>query len=207
MKKILICSALILMILMSSICFAATIPQRYATKVEDVFGPYTTDDWIVSPEEEPEGDQITSQVLESDILGVIASYDEDYLRVDILLHNSVSFKWQNYYTISFVYTNMIEYYTYYTDKKELVYTREKNGEIVKQQTLDLKKSDDQAGITTGGEVKNDDVYFIINKNKHLAGEKGKTYFLTTSFSAGYVDVNNNLVKADETIDIDLYFVK
>lgn len=207
MKKTLFCSVLILMIALTNTCFAEKLPERYATLVSDVTKPYTANEWIVSPDEEPFGDQNTSEVLESDIRAVIACYDEDYLRVDILLHNSVTYKWDNFYGIELVYDNLIEYYTYYPDTKELVYSVERNGQIEKRQILDINKSDDRAGITSSREVKNDNIYFIINKNKHLVGEVGKTYYLTTCFISGYVDINNKLVITDETMDVNLYFVK
>ncbi len=209
MRKILVFSALIMMVALTNICFADSIPSRKATPVDDVFEPYTADNWIVSPDEEQEGDQISNEVLESDIRAAIACYDQDYLRVDILLYNSNSYQWDNFYAIEFEYDkNIYEYYTYYPDTNELVYTQEKNGQTIKRQLLDLNKSDDQAGVTSsGGEIKDDNIYFIINKNKHLTGEKGKTYYLTTKFIAGYVDVDKKLVIADETIDVNLHFVK
>ena len=87
--------------------------------MDDVFKPYTPDEWIVSDTEEARGDQTTDQVLETDIKGVIACYDRDYLRVDILLNNSVTYKWQVFYAIKFEYTDLIEYYTYYPDTEEM----------------------------------------------------------------------------------------
>lgn len=205
MKKMVILS-LLGILLVGSICWADNLPVRYATEVKDVFEPYQVKEMIVSPDEEPAGDQTSSQVLESDIRGIIACYDQDYLRVDILLHNSVSFQWDNFYQIKFIYVDLIEYYTFYPDTEELVYTQEENGEIVKRQVLDSKQSDDRVGITDSGPLKNGSIYFIINKKQHLTGEKGKTYFLTTSFLSGYVNTKNELAISDQTMDVDLYFV-
>ncbi|MGE5558842.1 MAG: hypothetical protein ACM3WV_09555 [Bacillota bacterium] len=68
---------------------AGEIPRRPADEVEDVYEPYTASEWIISPDEEDEGDQNVSNAPECDIRGVIACYDVNYLRVDILLHNSL----------------------------------------------------------------------------------------------------------------------
>lgn len=208
MKKIFLGSLILIMVMiLGTNCFAATIPDRYATKVNNVNQPYSPDDWIVSPTEEPAGDQTAPNALETDIKGVISCYDANYLRVDILLNNSVSNKWKVYYSIKFEYDNLNEYYTYYPDSEELVYEHEVNGKITKSITLDTKKSDDYAGVTSSGSMKNNDIYFIINKNNHLEGQTGKTYYLTTSFESVYVDTKGNLVTSDDTIDVDLYFVK
>ena len=70
---------------------ASDTPRRNATQVDDVYEPYTADEWIVSPDEESSGDQDAAEAIETDIKGVIACYDDDYLRVDILLNNSITF--------------------------------------------------------------------------------------------------------------------
>jgi hypothetical protein len=184
---------------------ASGAPRRDATQVDDVFKPYTADDWVVSPDEEPTGDQTTENAVECDIRGVIACYDDDYLRVDILLENGVTFDWDVWYAIKLEYDDMNEYYTYYSDSKKLIYEKEKNGKIVKTVNLTSNKSDDTAGITDSEGVKNSDVYFIINKKDHIGGEKGKRYYLTCDFMSGYVSKQDKLKVADDTITVDMYF--
>ncbi len=211
MKKILVCLVLILGIAMASPCLAATMtfPRRDATKVDDVDKTYNPEGWIVSPNEEPVGDQTAHQLLESDIYGVVACYDQDYLRVDIQLKNPVSFEWDSFYTIEFKYDQSIVYFTYYPFTEELVYEQEKNGQIVKTETMDLlfDEPEDSAGVTSAGEVKDTDICFFIKKNKYFVGEKGKTYYLISSFSAGYVDDDHDkLVTTDQTITVLLHFV-
>jgi len=179
--------------------------HRNATKVDDVFKPYTAD-WIVSPEEDPVSKN-TGDVAEADIKGVIACYDNDHLRVDILLNNSISFKWATFYAIKFEYDDINEYYTYYTDTQKLIYKQEKDNKIVKTKTYDMNTSGskDTAGVSDSGDKKDADVFFIINKTDHIGGEKGKRYFLTSHFYSGYLTKKNDIYIADETQPTELEF--
>ena len=202
--KSIICLALIMLLAFGSYSLAAN-PSRSATKVDDVYKPYVADEWIVSDTEEARGDQTTDQVLETDIKGVIACDDRDYLRVDILLNNPVTNNWQVFYAIKFEYSNLIEYYIYYPDINEMYYESEANGKIVEHKLLDLKTSKDQAGVTSSGDTKNVDVYLIIDKHTHISGESGKKYNLSTSFFSGYDTVKDEVEIADQTITVDLEF--
>jgi hypothetical protein len=196
---------LVCLLAVAGIVNASDTPRRNATQVDDVYEPYTADEWIVSPDEESSGDQDAENAIETDIKGVIACYDDDYLRVDILLNNSISFDWATFYAIKFEYDDMNEYYTYYTDTKKLVYEKEKGNKIVKTKTLVAADSDDTAGVSDSGEEKDDDVYFIINKKDHIGGEKGKRYFLTCYFYSGYLTSSDKIHIADKTIPVDLEF--
>jgi hypothetical protein len=202
-----------LAILLVLVCFTATVgtvfakdpPRRNATEVDDVTKPYTSDEWIVSPDEESVGDETAPNAKETDIQSVIACYDEDYIRIDILLTNSISFDWKTLYAIKIEYDEMNEYYTYYTDSDKLVYEKEKGGKIVKTKTLVKGDSNDVAGVVSSGESENDDVYFIINKKDHIGGVKGKRYYLTCSFFAGYLTKSDKIEIADKTIPVDMEF--
>jgi hypothetical protein len=207
MKKILSLSLLILVFLVFSVAAGAagTNPRKDATEVDDAFTPYTADDWIVSPDEEPLEDQQVDNAPECDIKGVIACYDADYLRVDILLANGISDKWDLYYSIKVEYEGLVEYYTYYTISKKFVYVKEKNGKILRSKTLTGDNSKDCAGVTDSGDEAKSDVYFIINKDDHIGGKKGQTYYLTTYFLSGYIDKKGNENTADDTITVDLHF--
>ncbi len=199
---------LLILVLVSSTCFtinAADIPRRDATKVDDVTEPYEATEYIVSPKEEPDDDQTVSNAKECDIRAVIACYDDEYIRVDILLENRITYDWDIFYAVKFEYTGMNEYFTYFTDTKKLIYEREVDGELVKTQRLTEDNSYDTAGVTSS-DIKDSDVYFIINKKEHINGEKGKRYFLTCSFMSGFITDKGNLNIADKTIPVDLYFV-
>lgn len=201
-------AVLVLLLLLFTACLtsdAKEIPRRDATEVDDVFEPYTAEDWVVSPDEEPTEDQEVDNAPECDIRGVIACYDPDYLRVDILLESDVSFKWDVCYAIKVEYEGLIEYYTYFVIDKKFVYEKERDGKIVKSKTLTDKNSYDTAGITSSGENENDDIYFIIDKKDHIGGEKGNRYYLTTYFMSCYIDKKGKLNIADETIPIQLEF--
>ena len=200
--------AITLLVSIAGISLAADIPRRSATVVSDVSDPYTADDWLISPSEEPAGDQRVSNALECDIKGAIACYDDKRLRVDIFLNNSITYKWDVFYSVRFEYDDgYVEYYTYYPVDKKMVFEAEDHGKITKRQTLDTTKSDDYAGVTSTGEMKDDDVYLIIDKDKHIDGVKGKSYYFTTSFSSGYIDKNDTEHIADETIDVEMLFKK
>ncbi|MCL6590913.1 MAG: hypothetical protein K6U80_13295 [Firmicutes bacterium] len=179
--------------------------QRDATEVDDVFEPYTADNWIVSPDEEPTGDQEVNNAPECDIYGVIACYDDDYLRVDILLNNGISYELDTFYSVKFEYESTTEYYTFYIDSEELVYEKENNGKITERKTLTGKNSRDTAGVTGAGSLDAADVYLIINKQDHIRGAKGKRYYLTCTFFSGFINESNKLRIADETIKMDIEF--
>ncbi|MFH1198110.1 MAG: hypothetical protein V1720_20580 [bacterium] len=199
-------------VILLTILFASTAainaggnPRRNSTPVNDVSKPYTANEWIISPDEESIGDEDAGQAIECDIKGVISCYDNDYLRVDILLNNSISFEWKTLYAIKLEYDNMSEYYTYYTETKKMVYEKEENGEITKTTVLSMDDSKDVAGVSDSGEDLNSDVYFIINKEAHIGGEKGNRYFLTCKFFSGYLTTSDELHIADETKFIELEF--
>lgn len=203
----------ILAILLVLVCLTATVgmvfakdpPRRNATEVNDVYEPYTPDEWIVSPDEESIGDETAPKAKETDIRSVIACYDADYIRIDILLTNSVTFDWKTLYAIKIQYDEMNEYYTYYTHSEKLVFEKEVDREIVKTKTLVKGDSNDVAGVTDSGKKKNDDIYFIINKKDHIGGEKGKRYYLTCSFFSGYLTKSDKIEIADKTIPVELEF--
>src|SRR4030042_4058376 len=194
-------------LLLVLICFSAAVniiyaddpPRRNATKVDDVFSPYTADEWIVSPEEEPTEDEDVSNAAECDIYGVIACYDDEYLRVDIILNNSISYDWLTVYAIKLEYSSMSEYYTYHTDSDELIYEKEKKGKITETKVLTEEESNDFAGVSGSGYEEDDDVYFIISKKNHISGEKGNRYYLTCRFYSGFINNDDELNIADQTI--------
>lgn len=203
-----------ILIMLVSICIFATsagiiqaedLPRPYATEVTDVFEPYTAEEWIVSPEDESTGDEKVDNAPECDISGVIACYDGDYLRFDILLNSGISYDWAVWYAVKLVYDDMTEYFTYFTDTEKLVYEKVVNGEIVKSKVLAKNDSDDFAGVVDSGDGQDDDVYFIINKAEHIGGEKGNLYFIPCSFLSGYVDADNKLHIADETMPVEMLF--
>jgi hypothetical protein len=186
------------------IAYAADIPRRNSTEVSDAFKSYTPDKWIISEDEESLGDQDAQNAVETDIDGVMSCYDDDYLRFDIILVNPISFKWATWYAVKLEYEGMNEYYKYYTDTNKLIYEKEQNGKIVKTETLSMADTKDFAGVTEDND-NNDDVYFVINKAKHIGGEKGKRYFLTCTFLSGYLTAKNDLHVSDDTMVVDVEF--
>jgi len=184
---------------------AAEPPDRPATPVDDVFEPYTADDWIVSPDEEEMGDEDADGMPELDIYAIIACWDDEYLRVDILLNDSVDFEHNTFFAIKVEYEGSNEYYTYYTATEQLIYEKEKDGKITQRTTLGSGKSKDIAGVTDSADLDAADIYFFITKADHIGGKKGREYFLTCSFFSGYVTAKNELYIADQTIPVNVQF--
>ena len=122
-----------------------------------------------------------------------------------MLNNSITFDWKTLYAVKIEYGDTNEYFTYYTDSEKLVYEKEENGKIVKTKTLAKADSNDVAGVTDSGEQENDVIYFIINKEDHIGGEKGKRYYLTCSFFSGYVTKSDEIKIADKTISVEMEF--
>ncbi len=204
-KTTILLLSLFLIIVTTENVNSQSLGRRNSTEVNDVYLPYTADEWIISPNEEPYGTDDEYDIEECDIYGIISCYDDDFLRVDILLTNSITFKWQTVYAIKLEYEGMSEFYTYHTDSKKLIYEKEIGGKIVKTETLSSDNGKDLAGVTNSGDVENSDVYFFINKVKHIGGEKGKRYYLTCKFYSGYMTVNDELKIVDDTEFVDLEF--
>ena len=205
LKKGLYLLLTVMTVLSFSFAFAGDNPRRNSTPVDDVFDPYTADEWVVSTDEEKEGDAQNSNTPETDISSVISCYDDQYLRVDILLAHPVSFKYATLYGVKFEYAGKNEFYTYYTDTKKLIYEEEKNGTVTKTRELTRKNSKNIAGVCDSADEKNNDVYFFLDKSEHINGEKGKRYFLTTTCFSGYLNANGKIKVADKTISVDLVF--
>ena len=183
------------------------LPSRYSFRVDDVYDAYSPDDWIISPKEEPVGDNKSSIVAECDIRGVISCYDANSLRVDILLENPISYKYRVFYAVEFEYDkNDKEYYTYYPDNGDFIYELEENGVITEKRELS-REDGDYAAVTNSGDEDNTDVLIVTDKDSHISGEVGATYYLTTKFYAGYIDKKDKMFIADQTIPVKLFFVK
>lgn len=206
LKKVL--SLLIVLIpifVIVNLAAASDIPHHAATQVDDVYKPYSVNEWIISPDEESTGDQTVDNAPECDILGVISCYDDQYLRFDIQLANGISNNWDLFYGICLQYENMNEYFIYYSDSKKLIYQKEKNGKVVETRNLTDDEAGDTAGVTDSSDLKNADVYFIINKSDHIGGEKSKRYFIPSYFYSGYINDQGDSHIADDTGDVELEF--
>jgi hypothetical protein len=147
------------------------IPSRNAMETRDAFAPYTPEEWIVSPLEEPEGDVPAGTTPpECDIRGVLSCFDAAHLRVDILLHHDVSSDRTVGFGVKLAYEGGVnEYFTYYPGLNRLYYLRETLGRIQKSHRLNGDESSDTAGFAGR------DVYLLVDKNSHMAGEKGQSY--------------------------------
>ncbi len=206
-KKKIGCIAFSLFISLALLSFAESTGQyrRQSTAVDDVFEPYTAGEWIISPDEEEIENPYTDGIGEYDIDGVISCHDEDYLRFDILLYDSISFAYASFYALKIDYGTLTEFFTYYTDSNQLVYEKQKNGAITERKSLTSSNSDDCAGIASSGTFPDDDVYFILRKEDHINGEKGKRYYITLTCYSGYIKDEKSLQITDDTNTVDVEF--
>lgn len=180
-------------------------PLRIADQVQDVTKPYQPSGWIISTVDESEGDQAVDNAPETDIRGVTACYDDAFIRVDMHLYNPIQYKLRLFYAVKIEYTDMAEYFTYYPDSKEFVYEKEEDGKITETEQLESNEEGDQAGVTSSGDDDDSLVFLIFNKKDHVEGEAGKKYFISTKYFAGYVDKDDKMHIADETVVVDLQF--
>jgi hypothetical protein len=179
--------------------------RRQSTAVDDVFEPYTSEEWIISPDDEEIENPNTDGISEYDIDGVISCYDEDYLRFDILLYDSISYEYDSFYALKIDYGTLTEFYTYYTLSGKLIYEKQKNGAITERKNLTGTDSDDCAGIASSGLYPDDDIYFILNKEDHIKGEKEKRYYVTLTCYSGYLKDEKSLQITDDTDAVDVEF--
>lgn len=191
-------------------CFviAQNIPKRYSMGVNDVSETYDPKEWIVSEKEEPKNDHELKKYPETDIKGVISCYDEEYLRIDILLHNPVTGKYPTVYGIKLEYSdNYSEIYLYFADTKEFYIYYFENGELTDSECLsDKEDATDFVDLTSSSGKNNTDVIFIINKSVHLTNKKGSSVYLTlTAATSLYDEKNDKFIPSDDTHSVDLYF--
>ena len=195
-------------------------PLRYAKEVMRVSKPYSGADWIVSPFEEGKGDQKVSNAYECDIRAIAAVNDARRLRIDIYLHNPVTYKWKVYYSFRITYKyGTSDTFIYFPTRKEFYYGRwDRNGNLVKSRLLKNEPQGDTCGVTdsfvSGRRRTNTVVYLIIDKDKHFAKTgRGEKRWLTTRFSSGYIrkgagdDWIRNIREADTTMRVRLGYIR
>jgi hypothetical protein len=184
---------------------AAESPRRQAFMVKDVFAANTVD-WFISPAEEPEGDFGWELPEECDIKGALATQDQEYLRLDLIMYNPVStevsfVEWNEFgFNLTMSGKNWDYMYTPSLDQfQRFFYTKPKN-EITE---FEKGKTKHLAGIADNKKA----VYFILNKAEFTGGQKGKQS-AQIFFFAGNALVKNgdfSTVEADRTITITLEY--
>jgi hypothetical protein len=178
-------------------------PLRSAAEVDDAFAPYTPQDWIVSPLEEPEGDAPAGTTPpECDIRGVLSCADASHLRVDIVLHREIAADRTAGFGVKLSYDEGVnEYFTYFTGLDRLYYVRETFGRIQKSHRLFGEGSSDNAGFA------GKNVYILIEKNAHMAGERGRPYRVRALFFSLTLDGDLTGHIEDCTIPVDLRYTR
>lgn len=164
MKKI---TSVVIFFIIFSICFTACnaeeeIPQRASTKVTNVFDTYTPKEWIVSAAEEEPGNSPEKAPPECDIKCIASAYDDNYLRIDILLYNPVPAKSLAMYTLSIQERNGVAYkdlFEYTPYSKSFRY-----GTPIRRLCYDK----DSARLSGDNRV----ICMIINKDQHFSLNNG-----------------------------------
>lgn len=179
------------------------LPWRSALEVQDAFAPYTPGEWVVSPLEEPEGDVPSGTTPpESDINGVLSCFDGTHLRVDIILRFEVSSDKTVGFGVKLAFEGGVsEYFTCFPGLNRLYYVREALGEIKRSHRL----TGDRYGDSGGSYGR--DVYILINKDAHMAGEKGKTYYVKAAFYSMTIDRTLTGRIEDRTIGVNLRYTR
>jgi hypothetical protein len=178
-------------------------PLRSAMEVDDAFAPYAPQDWIVSPLEEPEGDAPAGTTPpELDIRGVLSCADASHLRVDIVLHREIASDRTAGFGVKLSYDGGVnEYFTYFTGLNRLYYVREAFGRIQKSHRLFGEGSSDNAGLA------GKNVYILIEKDAHMAGERGRPYRVGALFFSLTLDGGLIGHVEDRTIPVDLRYTR
>lgn len=197
----------ILLLFIPAFLSAQDVPARDALEVKSVLEPYDPEVWIVSEREEPKGDNQVKDAPECDIRGITACYDGEWLRFDIILHSPVTGKLPTVYGIKLEYSEgYVEYFICRPDAGELYFITEQDGETQSSELLDEdSESGDFAELTSYGGKANAVVVIVINKDYHLGGDEGDRIYLTCSFETGKFDENDEVISADGTDIVDVYF--
>jgi len=195
------------------VCFLAfskekDIPYKSSFKVNDVYDENDQRKFkVIKETQEIANDQEIKNLPESDIIGIASCFDKYRIRFDILIVKDISLKFNSWFSFELESREHTEKYTYYILSGELEYQKIENGKVTEKKKLGLRNSKDWAGIIRSGKNKLASVYLIIDKDVHFGGQRGTKYFLTSTFSTGYVDRTKKLKLSDRTLPIDIEFVR
>jgi hypothetical protein len=165
-------------------------PQRKAREVEEVAKSYPTT-YIIKASEEKEGDHTVSNAPECDIRAVSACNSSKRLRIDLFLHNDVTFKKNVWFGFAIRYAKGVKKtFAYSPTKKTFSVVRSKDGKVTSREEIKLKKGSDWVRIV-GSKIKGvshkaNVVTLMIDKDKHISKDgKGKLQKLRIQGVSGY----------------------
>jgi hypothetical protein len=198
---------LLLLLLTQFFCIMADaqeIPYRKMKMVKDIYKEPDKFAYLVSPDEEKSEKQVIS-IPETDIKAVSGCYDKYRLRIDVLIVKPVSNKFKIWYSLELGFADFTEKYIFYPLSGELRYMRLLNGKTTDEKILNDSNSKDWAEVSPVGNLTASDILFIIDKDNHIGGEKGKDYSFTLTAYSGYVNKDNEQIEIDKTLPVDVEF--
>ena len=220
MKKMLFSIVFLFLVLPVLPQYEGLPPLRYAKEVNRVSALYRLTNWLISPSEEAFGDHKVKNAGECDIRGVAAVNDARRLRVDIYLHNPITFKWKVYYSFKVMYKfGSYDMYIYFPTTNKFYYSRwNKNGKLLESRILKKNRNGDTCYITdsfvNGIKKRNTVVSLILEKDKHISRTgRGTKKYLSVRFFSGFVKMGtgSNWTKglrvADTTPEVRLGFIR
>ncbi len=195
-------------------------PLRYAKEVNRVMAGYSGANWIVSPNEEARGDQKVSNARECDIRAVASVNDARRLRVDIYLHNPLTYRYKVYYAFKVIYKyGSYDTYIYFPTTKKFYFGKwSRDGRLLESRTLARDSYGDTCFITAsyirGVRKPNTVIALVLDKDKHISKiGRGTKKYLSARFFTGFVKKGTEgkwtrgIRVADSTMDVRLGFVR
>ena len=195
-------------------------PLIYAKEVNRVAAAYRGAGWIISPYEEAKGDHKVTNAHECDIRAVAAVNDARRLRIDIYLHNPITYKWKICYAFKITYKyGSYDAFIYFPTRNEFYFGKwDRNGRLLDSYLLKRDSHSDTcfvtASVVRGRRKPNTVVALIIDKDKHFAKSgRGKKRWITTRCFTGYIKAGagenwiKGLREADITMDVRLGYIR
>ncbi len=192
---------------------STSLPTRRALEVRDVVKAYSVN-WVVPPAEEPRGDHRVSNAPETDIRAVSVANDRRRIRIDIALHNPVSFTKKVIFAARIYYKGDVsEGFLFSPHQKKLMYVRFQGQKVVSSRQLKTRVGSDWVEIV-GGTVRgvrkpNSIISLFIDKDVHFAKKDyGKRKWLRAQFFTGFIRKGDGQLRpADETRRIKLSYIR
>ncbi len=196
-------------------------PLRYAMEVARVSEGYSGANWIVSPREERKNDHQVSNAWECDIRAIAAVNDARRLRIDIYLHNPVTYNWTICYAFQISFRGgSSEAYVYFPTRNEFYYVNwDSSGRVLNSRILGEDPSGDSCWVTDsyigGARKSNTVVSLTLDKDKHFSSEgRGQKKWVSAQFFTGYIQEGTpqsywmrGLKQADTTMKVRLGYIR
>lgn len=167
-------------------------------KVSDVFS--ATFDQLGIILRDPENDNKISEIKETDLIGVTAIEDKDYIRFDVYHKTLISGNYDVYYGFYDIYSDgIIEYRYFPSDGAFYAIFYDSKGNYKESLELDLEKVDDYIKAwSLDNNYKYNIVTFVLNKKTHFGTKANQSIILY--FNSGYYDTKNKKINNSDYTD-------